>query len=159
MHYTDDPRLQLIFEILGEKEKASRAFIQYANKSRVYGDEELYMREAHFITAVGPGNGLIMSKIAEIMAVTHGAVSQIACRLEKKGYILRCRDPENHRQIIAKLTEKGEDFYRKHIRYDTAEYAEMDKRFFSSFTEEELRLIKAYEQAMYAIFTSKTESN
>lgn len=157
MSYTDNPRLQLIYDILGEKERASKAFVQYANKSHTYGDDNLYMREAHFITTIGLGDGLIMSEIADKMGVTHGAISQTALRLEKKGYIVRLRDPDNYRQVIAKLTEKGEAFYREHISYDTEEYAQMDKDFLYKFSYEDLQKIKEYEIAMYKIFTKSTK--
>lgn len=153
MSYVKNPRLKLIYEILGEKEKASKAFVQYANRSHTYGEDNLYMREAHFITTIGLGDGLVMSEIANKLGVTHGAVSQTALRLEKKGYIVRLRDPENFRYVVAKLTEKGEAFYREHISYDTEEYAEMDRKYLSDFSDEDLLKIKEYEKAMYKIFT------
>lgn len=153
MSYVENPRLKLIYEILGEKEKASKAFVQYANRSHTYGEDNLYMREAHFITTIGLGDGLVMSEIANRLGVTHGAVSQTALRLEKKGYIVRLRDPENFRYVVAKLTEKGEAFYREHISYDTEEYAEMDRKYLSDFSDEDLLKIKEYEKAMYKIFT------
>lgn len=157
--YKDIPRLQLIVDILAEKEKASKAFVQYTNKSHTYGKDNLYMREAHFITTVGIGDGMIMSEIAEKMNVTHGAVSQTALRLEKKGYIIRLRDPENYRQVIAKLTEKGEEFYREHMSYDTKEYTYLDQNCLAKFSDEDLLKIMEYEKAMYAFFTKASEQN
>lgn len=111
------------------------------------------MREAHFIVAVGPGEGITMSEIAEKLFVTLGAVSQTAGRLEKKGYILRKRDPGNHRQIVAMLTPKGEAFYQQHLQYDRVQFASLDANYFSRFTEEQLCLIRDYEALMYAAFT------
>jgi len=156
MSYIDEPRLRLVADILGKKRDSSRAFVQYMSASREYDqDEPLYMREAHFITAVEPGEGKIMSEIAEALSVTHGAVSQIAGRLEKKGYILRKRDSSNHRQIVAVLTPKGEDFYQRHIQFDSAKFAAMDQQYLSCFTNEQLKLILDYETRMCAIFTKK----
>lgn len=35
--------------------------------------DKLYMREAHFVIAIGPGEGRTMSEIAREMKVTQGA--------------------------------------------------------------------------------------
>lgn len=154
MSYLDETRLQLIYRILGAKLSASRIAVQYLSKERHYDDSEdrLYMREAHFIMAVGTGEGKTMSELAKELDVTHGAVSQTASRLEKKGYLLRRRDEGDRRQIVAVLTEKGRDFYAQHLEYDSEEFASLDERFFSRFSEEELRMILEYEQFSSVIF-------
>lgn len=156
MSYQDEPRLQLVADIMNTKQKASRAFVQYMTDSHEYGPEtELHMREAHFITALTPGKGTAMSDVAQNLAVTHGAVSQTASRLEKKGYIVRKRDPENHRVVQAFLTPKGEEFYQSHIQYDSEKFAQMNKAFFSKCSDSELELIRDYENVMYAMFTKE----
>lgn len=160
MSYRDEPRLRLVADILTKKRDSSKAFVQYMSTSREYGQgENLYMREAHFITAVEPGDGKIMSEIAEELSITHGAVSQIASRLEKKGYIIRKRDSSNHRQIIAVLTPKGEDFYQRHIQFDSTEFAMMDEQYLSRFTDEQLSFIRDYEALMCSIFTKKVNNS
>lgn len=149
----NNERLKLISAILSEKADSSRTFTQYMSKERQYGPEDtLYMREAHFILALGPGEGKAMSEIAKALSVTKGAVSQTAGRLEKKGYIRRRPAPGNRRQVIAALTKKGEAFYRRHLEFDRAEYAKMDEKHLSRFSEEELRLILEYEKQMTAVF-------
>lgn len=110
--------------------------------------DKLYMREAHFVIAIGPGEGRTMSEIAREMNVTQGAVSQIASRLEKKGYVCRRKNEENKRQIIAFLTEKGEQFYTEHQRYDESMHRQMDEIALNRFNEEELQCIFEYEQIM-----------
>lgn len=153
MTYLDNERLKLISEILGEKANSSRTFTQYMSQKRHYGPEDaLHMREAHFILALGPGEGKAMSELARVLSVTKGAVSQTAGRLEKKGCILRRPDPGNRRLVIAVLTEKGEEFYQRHLEFDRAEYAKMDRDYLSRFSEEELRLILEYEERMTALF-------
>lgn len=156
MSYINEPRLHLIYEILAEKSRSAQAFVQYNNASREYGQgEDLHMREAHFIMAVGPGEGMTMSEVARVLSVTHGAVSQTAARLEKKGYLLRMRDPSNRRQIVAALTPQGEEFFHRHLQYDSAHFADMDRHYLSRFTDDELRMIRDYEALMYTIFTKK----
>lgn len=132
--------------------------MKYTRTSRNYGNDDiLYMREAHFIMAVGPGNGKAISEITAEMGVTPGAVSQIASRLEKKGYILRRRSTENYRQIIVSLTPQGEQAYRKHDQYDLEHFATLDDDLCSQFSEAELRKFCEYEKAFYTYFTKFLE--
>ena len=157
---TETRRVKLISALLEEKARASDAFTRYITTPRVYeggGGELLYMREAHFILAVGPGEGRTMSEIAQALGVTQGAVSQLAARLEKKGYILRRRTPENHRQVLVTLTPLGEEACRTHQNFDDAQYAQMDRDCFSRFTEEELRKFWEYEHIICTHFTKVNE--
>ncbi len=156
MSYIDETRLRLIYEILGEKRISSRLFVQYMTANREYGSGDvLHMREAHFIMAVGLEDGKTMSEIAGELTVTHGAVSQTARRLEKKGYILRRQDAGDRRQIVVVLTDKGKEFYQRQLEYDSAEFAQMDQRYLSRFTDDELRLIRDYEALMSVAFAQK----
>ncbi len=153
-------RVKLINALLEEKTRASEAFTRYIASPRTYEDgsgDILYMREAHFILAVGPGEGRTMSEIAQLLGVTQGAVSQLAARLEKKGYILRHRTSENHRQVLATLTPLGEEACRTHQNFDDAQYAEMDRECFSRFSDEELRKFCEYEHIVYTHFTKVNE--
>ena len=85
-----EQRIKLIGKLLHQQGNTARAFVQYMDSDREYtADDKLYMREAHFVIAIGPGEGRTMSEIAREMNVTQGAVSQIASRLEKKGYVCR----------------------------------------------------------------------
>lgn len=158
MTYLEDERSGLIRQILGERQKSSRAFVQYMNKTHEYQQEgALYMREAHCIIAIGLGEGKTMSQIAQELSVTHGAVSQIAGRLEKKGYLQRQKDPANRRQTIAKLTPLGEAFYRQHLHYDSQEFAAIDRQYLSIFSLEQLRQILNYEERMTEHFEKTAE--
>ena len=153
-------RLALIRSILINKQESSRSFVQYMLTNHEYVEGEiLYMREAHFIIMVGPGEGKTMSEIAQRMEVTKGAVSQTASRLEKKGYILRQRAKDNGRGVVAVLTPKGEKFYHQHQQYDMQEFTEMDQNYLSDFTVEQLQMIERYEKQMCAIFTKKNVQN
>ena len=96
-------RIQALMEA---KRRGMEAHERYLNQARSYAPgEELYMREMHFVMAVGPSQSPTMSEIAKRLDVTHGAVSQIAARLEKKGLIRREKDPADRRQTVVMLTE------------------------------------------------------
>jgi len=158
MTYLENERLDTIRRILGERQRSSRAFVQYMNKAHDYQQENaLYMREAHCIIVIGPGEGKTMSQIAQELSVTHGAVSQIAGRLEKKGYLLRQKDPANRRQTIAKLTPLGEAFYQQHLHYDSQEFAAIDQKYLSIFSLEQLQQILDYEKRMTQHFEGTAE--
>ena len=58
------------------------------------------------------------------------------------------KNEENKRQIIAFLTEKGEQFYTEHQRYDESMHRQMDEIALNRFNEEELQCIFEYEQIM-----------
>ena len=91
-----EQRIKLIGKLLHQQGNTARAFVQYMDSDREYtAGDKLYMREAHFVIAIGPGEGRTMSEIAREMNVTQGAVSQIASRLEKKGYVCRRKNEEN----------------------------------------------------------------
>ena len=60
----------------------------------------------------------------------------------------RWKNEENKRQIIAFLTEKGEQFYTEHQRYDESMHRQMDEIALNRFNEEELQCIFEYEQIM-----------
>lgn len=149
-------RLQLVSELMGARIHASIAVSKYLATDREYtGGDILHMREAHLIVAIAPGMGKTMSELAEIMGVTIGAVSQIASRLEKKGYLCRQRSVENHRQIVATLTEKGEAFYHRHLDYDSAKFSLVDQNYLYRFTDDQLRALTEYENIICQIFTKK----
>lgn len=113
------------------------------------------MREAHFLIAIGPGEGKTMSEIAQKLDVTQGAISQTAARLEKKGYIRRQKCPSNRRLTIARLTEKGEAFYAEHRKYDKNMFARLDSLCFSRYSDEELRMLVDYEKAVWQVILNK----
>lgn len=151
-----EARLGLIYELMHQKAATARAYVQYIDSDREYvAGDKLYMREAHFLIAIGPGEGKTMSEIAQELDVTQGAVSQTAARLEKKGYIQRQKCPSNRRLTIAKLTEKGEAFYAEHRKYDKQMFARLDGLCFSQYSDEALRMLIDYEKAIWHVILSE----
>lgn len=153
---SEQDRIALVQKLIHQKMDTSRALVQYLETRRAYDSESnLYMREAHFIIAVKPGEGCSMSQVAQQLNVTPGAVSQTAKRLEAKGYIIRSKSGENQRQTIALLTKKGEEFYNKHLQYDRDKLAAMDAVYFSRFSDEELLRLLEYETVVQAFATKE----
>lgn len=143
----DEQRIKLIGDLLRQQGATARTFVQYMDSDREYMEgDKLYMREAHFVMAIGPGDGQTMSEVARIMNITQGAVSQIASRLEKKGYISRKKNEKNRRQTLAYLTQKGEQFYEEHQKYDASTFRYIDEIALKRFSNEQLCCILEYEQ-------------
>lgn len=145
-------RMELMQRYLEQKHRTTLVHEQYLNTQREYAPgTALYMREIHFLVALGPDGPASVSSLAQKLEVTLGAVSQMAARLEKKGCVTRTPDPKNRRRTLVSLTEEGQRLYREHLDYDQANLARL-AAFFSDFSDAELqRLIDAeivFQQAL-----------
>lgn len=119
---------------------------------------DLYVREAHFLVAVGPEGHPTMSEMALRLGVTQGAVSQLAARLEGKGYISRDKDTRDRRQTTVSLTEKGKTLCAEHIAYDEEQFQKVSEQM-GEFSDEDLKNFIAYEEKMWALFTKFQQKN
>lgn len=146
-------RIELVGKLLRAGTAAMMAQIGYQELPRGYAaGDSLYMREVHFIVAVGPGDHPTMSEMARRLDVTQGAVSQTAARLEKKGYVIRAKDARDKRLTTVSLTPKGEALCREHIAYDQERYR-LVSEFYEEFTDQELERFLTYEEKKRALFT------
>jgi DNA-binding MarR family transcriptional regulator len=76
-------------------------------KPKDYGTGDLlYFTEVHTITVVGRNNGVNMTRLAEIMGVTKGAISQTIRKLVHKNLIVKSNN-NNRKEINLKLSGKG----------------------------------------------------
>jgi DNA-binding MarR family transcriptional regulator len=76
-------------------------------KPKDYGTGDmLYFTEIHTITMVGKNNEINMTKLADIMGVTKGAISQTIRKLVSKNLIIKS-NIINRKEISLKLSEKG----------------------------------------------------
>ncbi len=149
-------RIELMQRYLNEKHRTTLVHEQYLNTQREYAPgTSLYMREIHFLVALGPDNPASISSLAQRLEVTPGAVSQLAARLENKGYITRTPDPKNRRRTLVSLTEKGRRLYLEHLDYDQASLSRLSA-FFEDFSDTEIqRMIDAeiiFQQALRSRF-------
>jgi len=150
-------RLDLIKTLLGECVLSSTAVNTFLDKPRDYfgEDSNLYMRDVHFVVAVGPEGHPTMSEMAHRLNVTQSAVTPIVIRLERKGYLLRSKDTEDKRVTILSLTEKGKQLCSEHLAYDRSRYQAVSEGL-KDFSDEELERLIYYERCMKAIFTKRT---
>jgi len=76
-------------------------------KPKDYGTGDLlYIAEIHTITMVGNNNEINMTRLADIMGVTRGAISQTISKLVGKNLIIKS-NTTNRKEINLKLSEKG----------------------------------------------------
>ncbi|MFR5601495.1 MAG: MarR family winged helix-turn-helix transcriptional regulator [Lachnospiraceae bacterium] len=129
-----------------------------STKRQYMDGEELYMREAHFVLAIGPGNVLTMTELTEKLEVTPGAVSQLAKRMEEKGFVQRIPAKEDRRINEITLTEKGEQLYHLHRKFDQEQYREFSRRL-QEYSDEELEFLMQFEQKIESIFREVVEND
>ena len=85
-----------------------------ARKPKDYGTGDLiYVTELHTISMVGKNKEINMTRLAEIMGVTKGAISQTISKLVKKDLIMRV-NTTNLKEVNLRLSEKGLLVYKKH---------------------------------------------
>jgi len=84
-------------------------------KPRNFGTQHLlFHSEIHFIDAIEPGDGLNVSQLSKKLGVTHGAITQITDKLQKKNLIKKYKKKENKKEVYIKLTSNGEIAYINH---------------------------------------------
>jgi DNA-binding MarR family transcriptional regulator len=69
--------------------------------------DRIYTSEMHTLVVIGHNIGNNVNDISLVFGVTKGAVSQIVNKLHKKGLIDKDRNPDNYKEIMLTLTERG----------------------------------------------------
>lgn len=74
----------------------------------------LYPSEINIIGIVGKFQEMNVTELAEKIGVTKGAVSQILKKLNDKKLIEKYHDKSNKKEVLLKLTEKGNCVFQEH---------------------------------------------
>ncbi len=82
--------------------------------------------------------------IAKTYMIDKGMVAKTLDKLEKKGYVLRRQNPENKRENIISLEQKGYDIL-CHMRVIHKEWNEL---LYDGISEEEIKLLKSLTEKM-----------
>lgn len=69
---------------------------------------KLYPSEIHLIAVINTGTEGNATELAAQLGVTKGAVSQTLTRLEKKGVLIKTKDPYHKNELTISLTEQGQ---------------------------------------------------
>lgn len=151
-------RTALVAQLINEKHRATLAHMAYLSNPREYAPgKELYMREVHFLMAVSTEEATTASDLAAALDVTLGAVSQMAARLEGKGFITRTKDPRDKRQTLVTLTDTGKDLRERHRAYDDACFEEIST-LFSQYSDEDIKALIAAEKLFQQALSTKSRA-
>jgi DNA-binding MarR family transcriptional regulator len=92
--------------------------------------------EVHYIECIGRNVDPNVTKLAESLYMTRGAISKITKKLMNKGIIESYQKPDNKKEIYFRLTEQGQEIYKLHEDLHK-EFQERDKVIFEQITEEQ----------------------
>lgn len=83
-----------------------------------HGHEELFadinLTEVHCINWIGVIDHANVTKIANEMGMTRGAISKVARKLAGKGLVESYQEPTNNKEIYFRLTDAGRPLYDAH---------------------------------------------
>lgn len=92
--------------------------------------------EVHCIETIGKNVDTNVTKLAESLYMTRGAISKLTKKLIKKELIESYQKPDNKKEIYFRLTEQGKEIFRIHEELHKA-FQERDKVVFEQITEEQ----------------------
>lgn len=120
----------------------------WLNKSRMEDGLKGYKSsEVHCIEFIEKSEDSNVTKLAESLYMTTGAISKLTKKLLEKGLIESYQKPENKKEIYFRLTEQGKEVYHIHEELHK-EFQERDKAVFAQVSEEQfdsmLRFIEKY---------------
>lgn len=118
-----------LFSHLNEKAdlvyKFASLYNDYMSEKHDYGTGQLInMVEVHTLTAIEENPGITITQLADLWHRTSSALSQTATKLEKKGYIVRVKSPDNARNIQLFVTPAGKELSLAHKAYDMVDVTE-----------------------------------
>lgn len=133
------------FAIMEERKVLNHLFVNVFNKIlrieerviREQSDLDLTVSEMHTIDAIGVGESMKMTDVADKLNITVGTLTTSINRLLSKGYVERNRGEEDRRVVRVHLTEKGKEAYALHEAY----HEEMISQILSELNEEEARIL------------------
>lgn len=92
--------------------------------------------EVHCIEYIGKNVDSNVTKLAESLYMTRGAISKLTKKLIKKELIKNYQKPDNKKEIYFKLTEQGKSIFKIHDELHK-EFQERDKVIFEQVTDEQ----------------------
>lgn len=126
--------------------RTDRQLRRCIEKSLKMLDEEVYRSQHRLLMMLGENPNCSQNELAAALDISPAAVAVSLRKMEKKGYIKRETNPDDHRNNQVAITEQGNQLICKSIRlFDKVEY-----RMFDGFSEEELQIFHKLIQKMYS---------
>ncbi|MHB9293297.1 hypothetical protein Holit_02418 [Hollandina sp. SP2] len=124
--------------------KVINAAAQEMKIPRDYGNGmKLHHSEVHALEAINNHDGANISELAGHMAVTIGAVWQVARKLKAKGLIESYRLKDNQKEVYFRLTRSGRTAREGHNQYHETRNAEW-LNFIDRLTENQTKVISDF---------------
>ncbi len=103
-----DERVRMLDEIVDRFMAVYKKFSLFDKSPHDYGVNELLTPvEIHTVVAIDENPAINVRTLAEKMAVTKGAISQMIKKLEKRNLIRKVKGMENDKEVLLVPTEKG----------------------------------------------------
>jgi len=83
----------------------------------------LFPSEIHTLCAIGTVQKINITTLAVRLGITKGAVSRLAKKLVAKGLIEKYRQSGNEKEILVRLTPRGQKAYHAHEKYHKTAFA------------------------------------
>ena len=110
-------------------------------KARHYGMPFLlYPSEIHMIEVIGSEDELTTTKLAEILGITKGGVSQITAKLLEKGLIIK-KEQTGSNTVFITLSDNGQTAFIEHRKFHEKMLSDIDS-ITDSFSEETINAIQ-----------------
>ncbi|MEY8336884.1 MarR family transcriptional regulator [Lachnospiraceae bacterium 62-35] len=94
-------------------------FMDYENTPRTYGfTDNLRMVDVHILSYIDENPGILSSQLAKDKHRSKAFISQIVCRLEYEGYIIRVPDKMDAKKKMLFVTQSGRNLCNSHNDYD-----------------------------------------
>jgi len=76
-------------------------------------EDDLSTKQTMVLDFVHKNEKCMMGDIAQYMEISPSAVSQIVTRLEKENYLKRDINPNNRREVVVMMAERGKAYYHR----------------------------------------------
>lgn len=105
--------------------------------------EEYSYSETHCIDYIGKSELPNVTKIAENMQMTRGAISKMTKKLLAKGLIEKYTLESNKKEVYFKLTDAGMELYKEHEKRHKL-WEQRDSQFLKRYSREEIAIITKF---------------
>lgn len=118
--------------------------------------EEYSYSETHCIDYIGKTELPNVTKIADNMQMTRGAISKMTKKLLAKGLIEKYSLESNKKEVYFQLTESGTELYKEHEKRHKL-WEQRDSKFLERYSAEEMEIITKFMQEFNVYLEEKIE--
>lgn len=118
--------------------------------------EEYSYSETHCIDYIGKTELPNVTKIADNMQMTRGAISKMTKKLLAKGLIEKYSLESNKKEVYFRLTESGMELYKEHEKRHKL-WEQRDSKFLERYSAEEMQIITRFMKEFNLYLEEKIE--